>query len=71
VPCLTEGGSRRKLPGGMLMDRTITTGQAPQELVDIVRQGMDPEDRGKATDGQLSRPGHPAVADNQMKSAKH
>jgi hypothetical protein len=38
------------------MDRTITTGQAPQELVDIVRQGMDPEDRGKATDGKLARP---------------
>jgi len=44
------------VPGGMLMDRTITTGQAPQELVDIVRQGMDPEDRGKATDGKLSCP---------------
>jgi len=39
----------------MLRTRTITTGQAPQELVDIVRQGMDPEDRGKATDGKLSR----------------
>jgi hypothetical protein len=55
----------------MLRTRTITTGQAPQGLVDIVRQGMDPEDRGKATDGQLSRPGHPAEADNQMKSVKH
>jgi hypothetical protein len=40
----------------MLRIRTITTGQAPQELVDIVRQGMDPEDRGKATDGKLASP---------------
>jgi hypothetical protein len=55
----------------MLRIRTITTGQAPQELVDIVRQGMDPEDRGKATDGQLPCPLLRKQADNQMKSAKH
>ena len=36
-----------------LTNRTITTGSAPQELVDMVRQGMDPEDQGKATDGKL------------------
>jgi len=36
-----------------LIRRTLTTGQAPQELVDMVRKGMDPEDQGKATDGEL------------------
>ena len=36
-----------------LIRRTLTTGQAPQELVDMVRKGMDPEDQGKATDGKL------------------
>jgi hypothetical protein len=34
-----------------LMCRAVTTGAAPQELVDMVRQGMDPQDQG-ATDGQ-------------------
>jgi hypothetical protein len=37
-----------------LTSRTITTGAAPQELVDMVRQEMDPDDQGKATDGELS-----------------
>jgi hypothetical protein len=55
----------------MLRIRTITTGQAPQELVDIVRQGMDPEDRGKATDGKLASPASWKQADNQMRSVKH
>lgn len=35
------------------MGRTITTGQAPQELVDVVRKAMAPEERGQATDGEL------------------
>lgn len=37
----------------LTLARTITTGQAPQELVEMVRQNMDPQDQN-ATDGELS-----------------
>jgi hypothetical protein len=46
-----------------LISRTLTTGQAPQELVDMVRQGMDPEDGGKATDGKLTVAGQEEAND--------
>jgi hypothetical protein len=38
--------------GVELMIRAVTTGAAPQELVEMVRQNMDPQDQG-ATDGKL------------------
>jgi len=38
--------------GVELIIRAVTTGAAPQELVEMVRQNMDPQDQG-ATDGKL------------------
>lgn len=50
--------------------RAVTTGAAPQELVEMVRQNMDPQDQG-ATDGKLTYARlRQDLSDEQRRSAK-